>query len=129
MKTVSFGKLARMIYTGETDAKPNCYPDKMICKKDGSVEFRKTYFYTMGRTARTWADNIVADFANAGIAVEPGFVHDTWQAWPKDSYFSVTVRPVSSKTRFLIRIGKSPQETEIWQETNYGTFSNQPIKN
>lgn len=70
----------------ETEAR-DVYPDKVVCKGDGTVELRKGYFYRHGQTAETWCAKVVAGCP--GVAVVDA--SDYWNPWPRDSYFSAVV--------------------------------------
>ncbi len=62
------------------------HPDKVIFRKDGNVSFRFGYFYTFGKTAEDFADQIRNAFPNH---VEIVKTQNAWNAWPRDSYFEV----------------------------------------
>jgi hypothetical protein len=61
------------------------YPDRVIQKKDKSFEVRFGFFYTHGRTAEKYRDQILLVYPEAKILE----IHEIWNSWPKDSYFSV----------------------------------------
>ena len=66
------------------------YPDKVITKKDGSFEARKTFFYRHGGSAETWADTVVKAVAAQGFDPTVVRCEEVWRDWPKDSYWTVT---------------------------------------
>ena len=60
--------------------------DRVIAKSDGTFEAQRTFFYTHGRTSAQAAGELV----ELGEIVSHS---EVWNRWPKDSYFSVVVRP------------------------------------
>lgn len=66
------------------------YPDKVICKRDGKVEVKKSYFYRMGNSAEGLATQVYGDLKRAGLEVMVDS-RDDWAAWPKTSYFVAVV--------------------------------------
>jgi len=66
--------------------------DGITCKRDGTVEAKRSYFYRFGKTASDFAASVQAQLEAAGIeAVVIG--EDRWAAWPKTSYFVAVIRP------------------------------------
>lgn len=47
------------------------YGDKVVFKKDGTVEVLHSYFYTMGQTTSSFEKGIKADLAKHGIKIQP----------------------------------------------------------
>ncbi len=72
------------------DSPIGVYPNKMVCKKDGTVEVKKSFFYTHGQTAEKWAENVKRAILATGFSVEVEGYQD-WNAWPKTSYFVAVV--------------------------------------
>src|SRR5262249_38426798 len=72
--------------------KAACQIDQVICRKNGSVEVKRSYFYPFGMTAEKYAEQISEPLAHEGILAT---VHgeDRWAAWPKTSYFVVIIYP------------------------------------
>lgn len=64
--------------------------DQIVCKRDGTLEVKRGYFYRFGTTAETWADSVAAALKTADI---PAHVYgrDDWAAWPKTSYFTAVI--------------------------------------
>lgn len=88
--TKSFAAQIRHEATNNPDFK--VYPDRIIAHKDGTVELRKTFFYTHGNTSIMWMQGVVDGCEACGIKVEVVEAHEIWNVWPKDSYFTVTVK-------------------------------------
>jgi hypothetical protein len=61
--------------------------DKVTFRKDGTVEFRRSYFYHHGATAEGFARRISLELTEAGFAPTLVEARDDWAAWPKTSYF------------------------------------------
>jgi len=72
------------------------YPEKIICKKDGTVELRKTYFYRFGDSAEQFAERIISDLKQyaSNVNVRVKSTRDFFNQYPKDSYFSVIIEEV-----------------------------------
>lgn len=66
--------------------------DAVTCRKDGTVLVRRSYFYTHGRTAESWANEVSADLTAAGIA-HSAKGRDDYANWPKTSYFTAIISP------------------------------------
>lgn len=75
------------------DALSSTNADAIICRKNGTVEIRRSYFYRFGATATSYADQIRDILSHEGI---PANVtgDDRWAAWPKTSYFVAIISPV-----------------------------------
>ena len=71
------------------------YADKIVCKQDGSVEVKHSYFYRHGNTAEKWADRVKSNLEKAGFKVEVDS-RDDFRQWPADSYFVAIVTPMES---------------------------------
>ena len=74
------------------DEKPHeFYADKIVSKKNGTMEIKHGYFYTFGNSAQKWGDKVMAsklsEFCNL-VKVE-----NRWAAWPKGSYFVAVIEP------------------------------------
>lgn len=84
--------LRSLVHVDGTDDSPDAgfYVDRMVNKKDGSMEFRRGFFYRHGQTHEGWADKVRAYFASQGWTVTVTS-SECWNAWPKDSYFSAVV--------------------------------------
>lgn len=61
------------------------------CKKDGSVEVRRSYFYRMGMDEEKYAGLILEKLARKAV---PAYVRgeDHYHNWPKTSYFVAVIR-------------------------------------
>jgi len=74
-----------------------CGVDRVICRQDGSVQCKRSYFYTFGNNPDKFAA-IVTDRLNAaGVTGFVVYAEDKWAKWPKTSYFIATVCPVDAK--------------------------------
>jgi hypothetical protein len=62
--------------------------DNIRFRADGSVEFKRAYFYRHGVTAESWTDGVVAQVEAAGFTVESRVSFDMFKHWPKTSYFT-----------------------------------------
>lgn len=68
----------------------NIICDRIMFKKDGTVEFRRSYFYRSGMDADKFANIICNQIEKMGFVARGVEAHDKWAAWPKTSYFVVT---------------------------------------
>lgn len=69
--------------------------DRIVCKRDGSVEVRRCYFYRHGYTAEKYMAAVNGLMKKNGI--EASYTcSDQYNEWPKDIYFSVIVAPQAS---------------------------------
>lgn len=66
--------------------------DGVTFHKDGTVSFRWSYFYRMGRDADSFACKVQRQLEAAGFQVNDVEASDRWAAWPKTSYFVATMR-------------------------------------
>jgi hypothetical protein len=66
--------------------------DKVVAKKDGTFEARRTYYYRHGCTAEKFAEDVVKVLSAAGFDVEVLAAEDHWNAWPRDSFWLVRFR-------------------------------------
>lgn len=91
-KSISTGKAFQNAIK-DSLAKADYTIDQVICRKNGNVEVKKSYFYTFGETAEKYAAKVRENLHNDGI---PAHVigEDRWAAWPKTSYFVAIVSPV-----------------------------------
>jgi len=66
--------------------------DKIVCKIDGSLEVKKSYFYRHGYSAEQWAEKISLILEEALMRYIQVDSYDDWNDWPKDSYFVALVK-------------------------------------
>ena len=68
--------------------------DKVIVHRSaGTLELRKMFFYTMGRTSEQMVEQVHKALENAGISNVGVYTHGKiWNEWPKDSYWFVVVK-------------------------------------
>ncbi len=71
------------------------WPDKVICRKDGSVEMRRGFFYTHGYTSGRWGDDMIDALKAAGVDHGKVESEECWFEWPKDSYWAARVYPTT----------------------------------
>ena len=67
-------------------------PDRVVCKKDGSVEVKRYYFYPHGLDADNWAAKVEEALKLAQVQVSQVTGRNDWNNWPKDSYFVAVVK-------------------------------------
>ena len=69
----------------------NVWPEKVICKRDGSVEVKKSYFYHHGQTCEKLAEKVKEVLLAGGlkVAVES---RDDYATWPTTSYLVCIIR-------------------------------------
>lgn len=67
--------------------------DAVICRKDGTVEAKTSYFYRHGMTGEKYAEQVRDILHRSGI---PARVvgEDRYANWPKTSYFVAIITPV-----------------------------------
>lgn len=70
---------------------PNVFPDKIVCRQDGSIEVKSHYFYRHGQDAQGWAEKVKNELEANGLKVNAKG-RDDWAAWPKDSYFVAVIK-------------------------------------
>ena len=85
---MEFKKLVKKILAESSEI----FPDKIVCKADGSIEVKRGYFYTHGYSAEKWAEKVKTELESAGLKVTPVNHRDDWREWPKDSYFVAIVK-------------------------------------
>lgn len=68
--------------------------DKLVFKKNGMVEARRSFFYTGGYSADKFAEEIKRALSKVGVEIEVVSTEDVWRPWPNDSYFKVVFRVV-----------------------------------
>ena len=83
MATKKKTKEAMTILAGEVHA------DRMLSKRDGTFEMRFGFFYRHGKTSEKMAIRVLQ---YGGASVKIVNHSERWQAWPKDSYWSVFVK-------------------------------------
>jgi hypothetical protein len=66
--------------------------DRITFSKDGTFKVKRTFFYSHGRTAESFADALVALLAKAGTKAGVVESVERWNSWPKDSFWLATLR-------------------------------------
>lgn len=66
--------------------------DRVIFKKTGEVEFRRSFFYTHGYDAQKLAASIQKQLASLGLEAVVLETYNNWQPWPRESYWRVITR-------------------------------------
>jgi len=90
--STTFAQTIRKHFNFETAHAPAVHPDQIICRKNGEVVIRGTFFYRHDGSADSWAQNVMDDLKNAGISFQWVSQRENWQAWPKDSYWEVIIQ-------------------------------------
>lgn len=72
----------------EIDNSAEIHADKIVMKKDGSIEVKRYYYYTHGSTAEKWAEKVSKVLSVKHIVNS----RDDWAVWPKDSYFVAIIK-------------------------------------
>jgi len=67
--------------------------DKVVKHKDGTYSINRYFFYRHGMDSKKWAEKVYANLKAKGIEVEIISHTEHWNAWPKDSWFNVKVKP------------------------------------
>ncbi len=67
------------------------WPDRVICRQDGSVEMRRGFFYRHGMTADKWAADVKAALESEGLEYGAVEAEECYREWPADSYFAARV--------------------------------------
>ena len=67
-------------------AESTVYPEQMVCKRDGKVEVKKSYFYRHEYSAEKFAAQIQKVLVAEGLKVMVAS-RDDWARWPTTSYF------------------------------------------
>ena len=67
---------------------------KFVKHKDGTMSFKRSYFYRCGMDADRWSLNVVNQLTEAGITVERVDAIDEFNHWPKTSFFTAVVREI-----------------------------------
>lgn len=70
----------------------NAAADKVTFKRDGTIVFRRGYFYAHGYNAEKFAKRVKADLAEHGIKAEIVGFRNHWAPWPRETYWEVTMR-------------------------------------
>lgn len=73
-------------------AEEKLWADDVVTLRDGSgfISIRHGFFYTMGKTAQNWADEVMPVMNELCNKVK---AREVRQAWPKDSYWEVVLAP------------------------------------
>lgn len=66
--------------------------DHKTFRKDGTVVFKRSYFYHHGQTAEKFAARVVKHVTAAGYKCSDVESVDQFARWPKTSYFVVTMK-------------------------------------
>jgi len=66
------------------------YTDKVVCKRNGTVEVKRSYYFRNGNTAEKWALQVKKGLESTGLSVKVDS-RDDWERWPKTSYFVAIV--------------------------------------
>lgn len=65
--------------------------DKVTFKQDGTIVFKRSYFYRNGYSAEKFGAAIQERLTVQGFKVVSLETNDAWAPWPRDSYFIATV--------------------------------------
>jgi hypothetical protein len=68
---------------------------RLVCRRDGSVEVKRSYFYHP-YTSAEWAEKVQKVLAKAGVQCKVTG-RDSWKDWPQISYLIATVVPVEAE--------------------------------
>lgn len=76
------------------DSQNVAHHDAVVCKKDGSVEVKRSYFYRPSGGAGQWADDVSAQLRTSGVYAFTVECRDDFRNWPTTSYLVAIVKPV-----------------------------------
>ncbi len=62
--------------------------NKFVMKRDGTVEFKRGFFYTNGYTSDKFAAKLTEQFPELEVVSHMEY----FKPWPKDSYWSVIMK-------------------------------------
>jgi len=67
-------------------------PDKVIWNEDGSIEIKKSYYYThsIGKSPKMWAAAVRSELEANGLSVDVKG-RDDYAEWPETSYSTAIV--------------------------------------
>jgi len=77
----------RQILVGQTTVNP----DRIICRRDGTVEIRRVYYHRSA-TPSEWAEKVRQVLASNGVQCRVAG-SEIWAAWPRDSYLVAVAMP------------------------------------
>lgn len=66
--------------------------DKVMFKQDGTIVFKRSYFYRHGYSAEKFGTHIEAQLRAIDLKPVSVETRDAWAPWPRDSFFVATVR-------------------------------------
>jgi len=66
--------------------------DRMIFATDGTVTFKRSYFYRHGYSPEIFADRLVSELKSIGFNAAPVELKDAYANWPRTSYFVARLR-------------------------------------
>lgn len=66
--------------------------DQITFRENGTTVFKRSYFYRHGQSAESFAEQVRQQVALAGFVPCHVQAEDKWAAWPRVSYFVVTMR-------------------------------------
>ena len=65
--------------------------DSVSFKRDGTLVFKRGYFYRHGMDEQKFAKHVLYLLEQAGVTATLVSARDRWAPWPRDSFFEVTV--------------------------------------
>jgi hypothetical protein len=74
-------------------ADADCQIDRVICRKNGNIEIKRSYFYRFDYSAARYAADAADVLESAGISARVSS-EDRRAEWPKASYFVAVIMPV-----------------------------------
>ena len=69
--------------------KENLIVDTIIFQRNGNIKVKEHYFYTIGKSPDTVAENVIKQMDKIGIDIEIIEKTNHYNSWPKDSWFEV----------------------------------------
>jgi len=93
------------------------HADKVMVKRDGSVEVRGGFFYRHGMNSELFSHQVVGKLPGAKVIGGYGVGYgEVWRPWPKDSYWWVIVRIADLEPLFEAVEGLMIQVGTTWEE-------------
>jgi hypothetical protein len=87
------------------------YP--VVCKADGSVEIKSSFFYRHGQTDYQWLLEVLDRLDGVSSS---GSSREDWNAWPKTSYFVAILRPAAVISDDANWLGHNGEDAEVQDE-------------
>lgn len=94
---VEYSDMAKLTMKEKAKLRDAVSCEHVSFKKNGSIEFKQSFFFRNGGSADKLAERLTSALAAVGFKMKVVSAEEQWKAWPKTSYWVVVAHVKAAK--------------------------------